>query len=143
MGTIAVLVPLLWLGWLALIDWVPLFPLNDLRADNVRERRVAALANYPVPVLIAAGVAVGQGWSLLAALALSALCVVGHVVSWWLPYFGLGTAGQRETYAREYARTWKVLPTAGHAVVIDVQHLVVGALTLAMLGTTLAATLAR
>jgi hypothetical protein len=141
MITIAVLVPLLWLGWLALIDWVPLFPLNDLRPDNVRERRVAALANYPVPLLIAAGVALDRDWSRLAALGLCGLCLAGHLVSWWLPYFGPGTAGQRETYAREYARTWKVLPTAGHAVVIDVQHMVVGALTLAMLGTTLAATL--
>jgi hypothetical protein len=141
MTAIAVLVPLLWLGWLALIDWVPLFPLNDLRPDNRRERRVAALANYPVPVLIAAGVALDRGWTLLVALALCGLCLAGHVVNWWLPYFGPGTAGQRATYAREYARTWKVLPTAGHAVVIDVQHMVVGGLTLAMLGTTLAATL--
>lgn len=38
-------------------------------------------------------------------------------------------------------RTWKLLPTHGHSVVIDVQHMVVGLLTLAMCGTTLAATL--
>jgi hypothetical protein len=54
---------------------------------------------------------------------------------------GISTAAQRAAYRRDYARTLKVLPTAGHDVVIDVQHLVVGALTLAMLAATLAATL--
>ncbi len=142
MTAIAVLIPLLWLAWLALIDWVPLSPLNDLRPDNVRDRRVAALVNYPIPVLIAAGVALGQRWSTSAALGLCGLCLAGHLANWWLPYFGLSTAGQRATYAREYARTLKVLPTRGRAVVVDVQHMVVGALTLVMLGTTLAATLA-
>jgi hypothetical protein len=121
---------------------VPLFPLNDLRPDNVRDRRVAALVNYPIPVLIAGGVALGQRWSMLAALALCGLCLVGHLANWWLPYSGLSTAGQRATYDREYARTLKILPTGGRAVVVDVQHMVVGVLTLLMLGTTLAATLA-
>jgi hypothetical protein len=142
MVLLAVLTPLCWLAWLALTDWVPLFPLNDLRPDNLRDRRVAAMVNYPIPLLIAGGVALGERWSAVVALALCALCLAGHVANWWLPYFGVSTAGQRETYLREYARTWKVLPAHGHAVVVDVQHLVVGALTLAMLGTTLAVTLA-
>jgi hypothetical protein len=142
MFAFAVLVPLLWLGWLALIDWVPLFPLNDLRPDNRRDRRVAAAVNYPVPLLIAGGIALGQRWSAWAALVLCGLCLAGHVANWWLPYAGLSTAGQREAYARDYARTWKLLPERGRTVVIDVQHMVVGALTLLMCATTLAATLA-
>jgi hypothetical protein len=142
MMTTALLAPVVWLGWLALIDWVPLAPLNDLRPDNRRERRIAAAVNYPVPVLITGGIAVGQDWSRTTALVLCGLCLAGHLANWWLPYLGLSTAGQREAYARDYARTWKVLPTRGRAVVIDVQHMVVGLLTLAMSATTLAATLA-
>lgn len=141
MLTLAVLMPLLWLGWLVLIDWIPMFPLNDLRADNVRQRRIAAVANYPVPLLIAGAVALQRPWSSAVALALCLLCLAGHLWSWWLPYFGLGTASQRETYDREYRRTWKLLPTAGRAVVIDVQHMVVGIGALAMIATTLAAML--
>ena len=41
----------------------------------------------------------------------------------------------------EFARTWKLLPTQGHDVVIDVQHMVVGVITVVMVGTTLAAAL--
>ncbi|WP_409181325.1 hypothetical protein F9C11_33305 [Amycolatopsis sp. VS8301801F10] len=141
MTPIAVAVPLLWLAWLVLTEWVPMFPLNDLAPGNLRPRLLAAAINYPFPLLIAAGVALHRPWSSIAALALCALILAGHVASWWLPYFGISTAAQREVYARDYARTRKILPTAGHDVVPDVQHLVVGLLTLVMFGTTLAATL--
>lgn len=118
-----------------------MFPLNDLRGDNVRDRVLAAAINYPFPLLIAAGVAVGRTWSLVAATGLCVLIMGGHVVNWWLPYFGISSEAQRATYRREYSRTLKILPTEGHDVVIDVQHMVVGALSLIMLATTLVVTL--
>ena len=136
---VAIVVPLVWLGWLALTDWVPMFPLNDLSKGNARQRLLAAAINYPFPLLIAGGVAVHQSWSLIAAAVLCVLVLAGHVRSWWLPYFGYSTAEQRELYRREYARTLKILPTEGRDVVIDVQHLVVGALSVLMLATTLTA----
>ena len=136
MRKLAIVAPLAWLSWLVLIDWVPLFPLNDLDAISVEDRAIAALANYPVPLLIAGAVAVGRRWSDLAAVALSTLCVVGHLISWWIPYFGSATAGQRADYVRYYRDTLRFLPTAGHDVTIDVQHTVVGLLTLVMLAAT-------
>ncbi|WP_433044369.1 hypothetical protein [Dactylosporangium sp. CS-033363] len=136
MTLIAVAVPVAWLLWLVVTEWVPMFPLNDLRAGNRRDRVLAACVNYPFPLLIAAGVALHRPWSLAVALVLCALCVAGHVRAWWVPYFGRATRGQREQYQREYARTLKILPAAGRAVVIDVQHMVVGVLTLAMAATT-------
>ncbi|RSN01817.1 hypothetical protein DMB42_37215 [Nonomuraea sp. WAC 01424] len=141
MTTVAITVPLVWLAWLAVVDWVPLFPLNDLHSGNAKGRLLAAAINYPFPLLIAGGVAVHRTWSLVAATALCVLVVAGHVRSWWLPYFGPATPEQRELYLREYSRTWKVLPTAGHGVVIDVQHMVVGVLSLLMLAATIVVTL--
>jgi len=141
MATIAIIVPFVWLGWLVATEWVPMFPLNDLRPGNAGQRVLAACVNYPFPLLIAAGVALHHTWSLVAATALCVLILGGHVRSWWVPYFGGSTAAQREIYQREYGRTLKILPTEGHDVVIDVQHLVVGALSLLMLATTLIVTL--
>ncbi|MEU5868666.1 hypothetical protein ABZ815_46370 [Nonomuraea sp. NPDC047529] len=141
MTAVAVAVPLVWLAWLVLIDWVPMFPLNDLSGANVKGRALAAVINYPFPLLIAAGVALHRTWSLAAATVLCLLVMTGHVRSWWLPYFGTATDEQRELYRREYSRTWKVLPTAGRAVVIDVQHMVMGVLSLLMLATTIVVTL--
>lgn len=113
-----------------------MLPLSDLESSTVRERALLALASHPFLLLIAAGVALHERWSLVAATVLVAL-----IVRWWLPYFGISFRAQREAYGREYLRTLKILPTEGHDVVIDVQHMVVGVLTLAMLGTTLAVTL--
>ncbi|MGW0197351.1 hypothetical protein [Nonomuraea sp. NPDC003201] len=141
MTTIAIALPLLWLAWLALTEWVPMFPLNDLKTGNLRPRLLAASINYPFPLLIAAGIALRQPWSLIAASALCGLILAGHLANWWLPYFGLSSAAQRQVYERDYARTLKILPAAGHAVVPDVQHMIVGLLSLVMLGTTLAVTL--
>ena len=139
--TVAVIVPFVWLAWLVLTEWMPMYPLNDLSPGNVRQRLLAATINYPFPLLIAAGVALHQSWSQITAVVLCGLIVVGHVRSWWLPYFGGASPAQRELYLREYSRTLKILPTTGRDVVIDVQHMVVGVLSLVMLGTTLAATL--
>ena len=146
MTTIAITLPLLWLAWLALTEWVPMFPLNDLAKGNLRPRLLAAVINYLFPLFIAGCVAWHRHWTLITTVALCGLILAGHLASWWLPYLGLSSAAQRKVYARDYARTLKILPTAGHDVVPDVQHMIVGhmivgALTLAMLGTTLAATL--
>ncbi|MFH8385862.1 hypothetical protein ACH4E7_33905 [Kitasatospora sp. NPDC018058] len=140
--TIAVVLPLVWLGWLVLTEWVPMFPLNDLVPGNRGPRLLAAAINYPFPLLIAGGVALDRRWSLISALVLCVLVLTGHVVSWWLPYFGFSSAAQREVYRRDYARTLKILPAEGRDVVIDVQHMVVGVLTLLMTGATAAATMA-
>lgn len=137
---IAIFVPLLWVAWLVVTEWVPMFPLNDLESASVKDRAIAAMINYPVGLLVAAGVALHQPWSLIGAAVLSALTIVGNVVNWWLPYFGLiEFPAMRAAYRREYSRTLKIVPTEGHAVVPDVQHMIVGVLCVLMLVTTLAA----
>ncbi|SDI97232.1 hypothetical protein [Nonomuraea jiangxiensis] len=137
MKKIAMLAPLVWLGWLVLIDWVPMFPLNDLAAISAEDRALAALANYPIPLLIAGAVALDRTWTRITAIVLSTLCLAGHLMSWWIPYFGPATAAQRADYQKYYTETLRFLPTAGHDVVIDVQHTVVALLTLAMLAATI------
>jgi hypothetical protein len=139
---IAIIVPLIWVGWLILTEWVPMFPLNDLEASTARERATTGALNYTVGLVIAGGILIGQTWSLVVAVVVSQLALAGHIASWWVPYFGISSQAQRDAYRREFTRTWKILPTEGHDVVIDVQHMVVGVITLVMVGTTLAAALA-
>ena len=121
------------LGWLVLTEWVPLAPLNDLEASTTADRAKAAAVNYTVLVLIAGGVLIGSTAGAIVAEVLAAVWLIGHVVSWWLPYFGVSFERQREAYRRDYSRTLKILPSAGHDVVVDVQHMVVGLLSLTML----------
>ena len=140
---IGVITPLVWLGWLVLTDWVPMYPLNDLEHRDHHQRAVAAMTTYPAGLLVSAGVLIGQGWSLATAVIVAGSVVVGHVAGWWLPYAGVSVGPQRDVYREEYSRTVSVLPRAGHEVVVDVQHMVTGILGLVMLGTSLAALVTR
>lgn len=123
---------LVMLGWLLVTEWVPLSPLNDLEASTPGERLRAAAGNYSVLLAIAVAVATGTSVGAVVAELLAVSWLIGHVLAWWLPYLGHSAATQREAYRREYSRTLKILPTEGHDVVVDVQHMVVGLLTLPM-----------
>jgi hypothetical protein len=92
----------------------------------VRERATTGALNYTVGLVIAGGILIDQTWSRVVAVVVSLLALAGHIANWWLPYFGISTQAQRDAYQREFSRTWKILPTEGHDVVIDVQHMVVG-----------------
>ncbi len=140
---VAAVAPLVWLGWLVLTDWVPMYPLNDLERRDHRQRAVGAVTTYPAGLLVSAGVLIGQSWSLATAVILAGAIVVGHVAGWWLPYAGVSVGPQRDVYREEYSRTVSVLPKAGHDVVVDVQHMVTGVLGLVMLGTSLIALVTR
>jgi hypothetical protein len=140
---IGVITPLVWLGWLVLTDWVPMYPLNDLEHRDRHQRAVGAMTTYPAGLLVSAGVLIGQSWSLATAVIIAGSVVVGHLAGWWLPYAGVSVGPQREVYREEYSRTVSVLPRAGHEVVVDVQHMVTGILGLVMLGTSLAALVTR
>lgn len=126
------------LGWLVATEWLPMFPLNDLRGIGVKERLQAGAANYPFQVLVAFFVILQEQWSFTVAALLAGAQLVSHLVQWWLPYVGLSTRARRAGYRRQFSHTVKLLPTAGHDVVPDVQHMVVGVLSLALSGTTLA-----
>jgi hypothetical protein len=139
MSTVTVLAlaaPLVWLGWQVLTDWVPMPPLNDLPSRDRRQRAISAATTYPLALLVAAGVLIDETWSLVVAVVLAASVVVGHLAGWWLPYAGVSVRPQRAIYRREYGHTLRVLPDTGRDVVVDVQHMVTGALGLVMLVTT-------
>jgi hypothetical protein len=131
---VAAIAPLVFVAYLVITEWVPMFPFNDLEASSRQERLDTAKINYPVGIAISGLFALGHPVSVLVAAGLTGLVVVGHVMSWWLPYFGILTFdGQREAYKREYARTLKLLPVEGHEVVPDAQHMVVGVIAIVML----------
>lgn len=140
---VAAVAPVVWLGWLVLTDWVPMFPLNDLESSSPRDRARRALGTYPVALLIVAGVLIDQTWSLVVAVVLAAALVLGHLAYWWLPYFGVAAEPQVEIYRREFSGTVKAVPAEGHLVVVDVQHAVAGILTVVTLATALIALLQR
>lgn len=139
---IAVASALLLLAYLAVIDFVDLFPWNDIHAIPLRERIRDACLNYIPLLIIALGAWQQQRALLIVALVLSCLYVIGHLGSWWVPYLFGATEFQRTEYEKSFARTLKVLPAIGDHSVPDAEHLVVGLLIASMI-TSMVLTMAR
>ena len=142
--TAAVVVPLTLLAYLLVLDFVDLFPWNDLSAVGVREQVLGLLVNDLIVLLIAtAFMQARHVFHLLAVLA-SWLFLLGHVVAWWIPYlYGSSTQAIQE-HARYYSRTMTFLPPIQDHPTPNAAHVVVGVLALGMvLCTTMAMIVTR
>jgi len=122
---LAVATQLLCAAYLQFIEWVPVFPWNDLAHGNAQEVLDGILATAQVGVAVAfamrwrpvmaAGLAGYLAWFLL------------QLESWWRPYlFGGRIVGPRWYFAR----TYKFLPQIGQRPTPDAAHIVLQILLL-------------
>jgi hypothetical protein len=115
-------------GYLQLVEWVDLFPWNDLSKGNAQERLdvillvaqlvVAACFYRRWLVAMCIGWVAYAGWLYL------------QVVSWWKPYLLVGRSVGPNWY---FARTYKFLPQIGERPTPDADHIVLQLLLLAVL----------
>lgn len=114
--------------YLQFIEWVPVFPWNDLAHGNGQERLdvILALAQLAIAlgfwmssrVAMGLGLAAYAGWMYL------------QIDSWWRPYvFGGRIVGPRWYFAR----TLKFLPQIDHRPTPDAAHVVLQILLAAVL----------
>jgi len=125
-------------GYLQLVEWVDLFPWNDLSNGNAQERldivllvsqlAVAAFFYRRWLVAMCMGWAAYAGWLYL------------QVVSWWQPYLLGGRSVGPNWY---FARTYKFVPQIGERPAPDADHIVLQLLLLAVLVTGAVAILRR
>ncbi len=131
--TAAVVAPLALLVYLLLLDFVDLFPWNDLSVVTVREQVLGILINDLIILLIAAAFMQSRRVLQFLAVLASALFVLGHIVTWWIPYFfGTSSAAMQE-HAYLYGRTTTFLPPIQDHPRPNAAHVVVGVLALATL----------
>jgi quinol-cytochrome oxidoreductase complex cytochrome b subunit len=110
---------LLCVGYLQFIEWVPVFPWNDLSHGNGQETLDLALAVVQLAILLGFWfcnrIAMGLG------LAAYAVWMYLQLDSWWRPYlFGGRTVGPHWYFAR----TYKFLPTIDSRPTPDAAHVV-------------------
>ncbi len=117
-------------GYLQLVEWVDLFPWNDLSKGNQQERLDIAILAYQLLVgfwfarqrlgLMCVGWAAYAVWLYL------------QIVSWWRPYlFGTWAVGPNWYFAK----TYKFLPQIGERPTPDADHIVLQLLLVAVLVT--------
>lgn len=143
MLTLALALILAALGYFLLTTLVNLYPLNNVRDANRRERIAEVLVNAPIMTLPAVLLATASAAALPAlgyvAGAVELLVAVGGLALWWMPYLtGVtvpwATAGTHiswsELHARTYAHTIIVLPRIGNRPRPNLEHMILHALIL-------------
>lgn len=105
-----------------LIEWVHLFPWNNVRRGNGQEK----LDLYVAVILSVLMLATWRRmrWAMTAGVALFGLCTWLQIRSWWLPYFRGASPEWKRTYGRLFDETIKFLPSDGVHLPPDACHVV-------------------
>ena len=115
-------------AYLQLVEWVPMFPWNDLSRGNMQERLDVAM--LVAGVMIAVWFAAEWLWLMCLGWAAYATWLVLQLDSWWRPYlFGGRTVGPNWYFAH----TFKFLPQIGERPTPDANHFVLQLLLIAVL----------
>lgn len=127
------------LVYLEVIEWVNLFPWNDIRRGNGQAGLDIAIGL----VMIAAILATTRRLRTVMAIAttLYAIWLWLQIDGWWISYIQGASPAWKRTYARFFSQTIQVLPINGDHLPPDACHLVLQLLIVVALATTGLATI--
>jgi hypothetical protein len=126
---------------LLLHDWVPLAPLNDVRAARRGHTLTAViLATVVSSLLPSIGLVLSlwylksgwPSWLYLYLLAAYGFLLAGELEAWWIPYLVWPRPKRAAEYEEMYGNTWSFLPPR-NGIRINSLHLALHAATLATL----------
>lgn len=104
------------------VEWIPLFPWNDLSRGNPQAGLDVAVG--VVQAVLIAWTANGGTWGRRLAGGFYAVWLALQVWNWWIPYlFGAGQTGP-EVYARLFGNTHRFLPPIAERPAPDSNHVV-------------------
>lgn len=123
--------PLLLLLYQVIIDFVDLFPFNDIKAKDKRLRKLEVLGNYPPLIIIALCFNFNTSWSVWVGFVLTSIILMMHFFAWWMPYLTGYPNGVQGDYEKYFSRTYKFLPKIKDHIVPDAEHIGIGVLLVA------------
>ena len=121
-------------GYYQLIEWVDLFPWNDIRRGNGQATLDLVVAGIMLGLILVTSRRVW--WAMGIAAALYGLWLYLQIQSWWLPYLQGASPGWKRVYGRFFGETVKFLPTVGDHLAPDACHIVLQLLIVSALVTT-------
>ncbi|MFB7305157.1 hypothetical protein [Heyndrickxia sporothermodurans] len=130
---LAFVLPLVFLGYQMVIDFVNLYPFNDIHSRDKRLRKYEVLGNYPPLVVIAVcffSNSVIWHW---VGFIMTSIIMVMHLFAWWIPYFTGFPNQVRRDYEKYFSKTFKFLPAIKKHIISDAEHVGVGVLLSATL----------
>ncbi len=106
--------------YLQIIEWVDLFPWNNVRGGNGQEAFDITIGAVQAGLILAAWK--GMRSSLAAGAALYAIWLILQVRAWWMPYLWGASEDRMRHYARWFGETYKFLPPIGDHPIPDAAH---------------------
>jgi hypothetical protein len=123
--------------YLQVVEWIDLYPWNDVRTGNGQELLDLLLA--PVSVMLVAWMWSDRRWAQLVGSAALLVWAGLQVTTWWSPYVWGASAGWKRVWTRWFADTVQVIPNDGVHLPPDANHLVLQVLIVTALSLSAAA----
>jgi hypothetical protein len=121
-----------------IIEWVNLFPWNEIRGGNGQETLDWIVGGVLLVLILVTYFRIW--WAMIVAVVLYGLWLWLQIDSWWLPYFKGASPGWTKAYAKFFSQTTNFLPTRGNHLAPDACHVILQLLIAAALITTASAT---
>lgn len=129
---VAVGVTGLLLVWRIAVDFIPMFPLNDLSRKSIKSRNRDWAVHYiPLGLILLLGLSPHK-LPVAAGLIIALLYAAVQAVTCWIPYWQGGSEAQERRWEQMYGRTHRFLPPLRGSIVPDTVHVITGLLTVLM-----------
>lgn len=125
--------------YLQVIEWVNLFPWNDIRRGNGQAGLDIAIGAVMIGAIIATLCRLRVVMTIAAALYSVWLWL--QIDTWWVGYFAGASPTWKRTYARFFSQTVQILPRDADHLPPDACHLVLQVLIVVALATTVFASI--
>jgi hypothetical protein len=122
----ATIAPLTLLFYLFIVDWINLFPWNNVSALSLQEKLLNSLANYMPLIFVSVAFLKHDRGLMLGALIIVLLYVILHIISRWIPYFFGASEEQCKEYQRIFGKTITILPPIKNNPIPNVGHMIAG-----------------
>lgn len=119
------------------VEWINLFPWNEIRGGNGQETLDCVVGAIMLTLIILTWLRIR--WGMMLAVLLYSVLLWLQITSWWLPYVRGASPSWQRVYGKFFGHTTKFLLTYGDHLAPDACHVVLQVLVIAAITTTLLA----
>ena len=115
--------------YFAVTHWIPLPPWNNLAKEPFKNERKINLIMHVFQAVSIIGFYYHTYWMMIIGLVFWSLWMVGHINSWWLPYFFGFPKVFSENAVEQNKETLQILPPIKDHLIPDACHIVLGVIS--------------
>ncbi len=127
-NTLAIISQLLSTAWFALTHWISLPPLNNLSEEAFPHERQTNLILNAFQIASMVGFLFQLHWLMWIGVIFWSISLIGHLLSWWLPYFFGWPKAFLQNAEQDNVKTYHFLPVHKNHPVPDLNHCIIGVL---------------